>query len=130
MYGVNDVWVNETVCADKEKGLLKDMCESSAEVTEYTGVDKVQDNNNACSCTAEPEVTEEAMYCAEQASASEPVFLDCSDSKTDHLDMHSIRRFWELGQGEGQIQEVQGRLKANLNFWRDVLEAPVQLLSV
>ena len=69
------------------------------------------------------------MDCAEQASASEPVFLDCSDSETDPLDMHGIRRFWELEQGGGQIQDVQGRLKANLNFWRDVSEAPVPIVE-
>ena len=68
-------------------------------------------NNIASSCTAEPVVTGEAIGCPEQASASEPVFLDCSDSETDVLDMNDISRFWELEQGGGQIKDVQGRLR-------------------
>ena len=46
VYGVNDVWVNEAACVNKEKGLLKDVCKSP-EVTEYTCVEKVQDSSNA-----------------------------------------------------------------------------------
>ena len=37
--------------------------------------------------------------------------------------MHDVSRFWELEQDKGQIQDVQGRLKGILAFWKDVLEA-------
>ena len=95
-------------------------------------LNKVQDNSNACSCGADPKVTDETMCCSEQegcevtthTSASELEFLDCSDSGPDIPDMHDISRFWELEQGGGQIQNVQGRLKGSLAFWQDVLEAP------
>ena len=128
LYSVNDVWVNETVCVNKKKGLSKDVCDSS-EVMEVTCVNKVQDNSNACSCAADPKVTDGTMCCSEQkgcevtthTSESESEFLDCSDSGPD---MHDISRFWELEQGGGQIQDVQGRLKESLAFWQDVLEAP------
>ena len=36
---------------------------------------------------------------------------------------HDVSRFWELEQDGGQIQDVQGRLKYILAFWKDVLEA-------
>ena len=56
------------MCVDKRKGLLKDMWVSSkVTAAEVTCFDKVQDNNIACSCTSEPEVTIKAIGCSEQA---------------------------------------------------------------
>ena len=40
-------------------------------------------------------------------------------------------RFWELSVGElNKPISVKGRLKANLAFWRDVLQAPPAVLKV
>ena len=38
-------------------------------------------------------------------------------------------RFWEVEQGATQIQDVQGRLKMNLTFWKDVLKASQPVLE-
>ena len=88
------------MCVDKRKGLLKDMWVSSkVTAAEVTCFDKVQDNNIACSCTSEPEVTIKAIGCSEQAECKvthaivqEISFLDCSDNGTDGLDTHDISR--------------------------------------
>ena len=34
----------------------------------------------------------------------------------------ALSGFWEIEQGEGQITNVQGRLRRSLNFWLDELD--------
>ena len=56
-------------------------------------------------------------------------YLDCPDSEIGIPDMHDVHRFWELEEGGGQIQDVQGRLKGSLSFWQEVLEAPSPIVE-
>ena len=38
-------------------------------------------------------------------------------------------RFWESDSADAQITHVQGHLKQNLAFWKDVLQAPPPILD-
>ena len=55
---VNDVWINETICVNKVKGLSKDMYDN-IEPMVFKCVNKVPDNSNAC--IADSEVSDSTM---------------------------------------------------------------------
>ena len=51
------------------------------------------------------------------------------DSGIDGPETTEIQRYWELEQSETQILDVQGRLKNQLSFWKEVLQAPVPIIE-
>ena len=51
------------------------------------------------------------------------------DSGTDGPETTELRRYWEIEQSATQILDVQGRLKNQLSFWREVLQAPVPIIE-
>ena len=85
------------------------MKNNGSEATEVTCINKVQNNSNACSCTAQLKVKDKSMCSSMQTgcegtshtSASESQFLYCSESGTDISDTHDVSRFWELEQSGG-----------------------------
>ena len=40
-----------------------------------------------------------------------------------------LQRYWELEQDSEQITDVQGWLKAHINFWEEVLKAPQAIIE-
>ena len=51
------------------------------------------------------------------------------DSGIDGPETTELQRYWELEQSEIQILDVQGRLKNQLSFWKEVLQAPVPIIE-
>ena len=51
------------------------------------------------------------------------------DSGIDGLETTELQRYWELEQSEIQIVDVQGRLKNQLSFRKEVLQAPVPIIE-
>ena len=49
--------------------------------------------------------------------------------KKPELDTTEVQRYWELEQNSTQVHDVQGRLKSNLIFWKEVLQAPVPIIE-
>ena len=45
------------------------------------------------------------------------------------LNTTEVQRYWELEQNSTQVHDVQGRLKSNLIFWKEVLQAPVPIIE-
>ena len=54
--------------------------------------------------------------------ADNPGFVDSMDDDPETIQLQS---YWEQEQSTSQIQDVQGRLKNKLSFWREILQAPV-----
>ena len=50
-------------------------------------------------------------------------------SGIDGPETTELQRYWELEQSETQILDVQGRLKNQLSFWKEVLQAPVPIIE-
>ena len=44
-------------------------------------------------------------------------------------DPTDFQRYWELEESPAQIQDVQGRLKDNLCFWKEILHAPDPIID-
>ena len=127
----------ESNCVNNEKGSSKDVHEVKAIVAK--GVNKVQDSSNAYSAgpkVSDGTITSEVQtgcerapldggrFCVNEVNEMGEEFSGCFESETDNVDVQDTSRFWELEQGGGQIQDVQGRLKSGLAFWQDVLGAP------
>ena len=51
----------------------------------------------------------------------------------DNCELHNLTKFWEvedtLAEVPVQISDVQGRLKQNINFWCEVLQAPPPIID-
>ena len=58
------------------------------------------------------------------SAADNPGFVDSIDDGPETIE---LQRYWILDQGTSQIQDVQGRLKNKVSFWREVLQVPVPI---
>ena len=68
-----------------------------------------------------------------QADETKPgIFSDplVHDTIVDTWDNEDFRfKFWKFGYDETQVEDVQGRLRHNIAFWKEILHVPSPILS-
>ena len=55
--------------------------------------------------------------------------LGLGDGEADELGSTKLQRYWELEQSTTRVQDVQGRLKRQHDFWKDMFQAPVPIID-
>ena len=55
-------------------------------------------------------------------------FIEAPES-WDNVGLHNLEKFWEIEASVAQISDVQGRLRQNIDFWREILEAPPPIID-
>ena len=123
---VGSVYIGVNKCFD-------DICSPSVRVDnpQSSKVDHSRvSSDRAQTCDAYVGGAMQCHGCGEGSSnhCNDPNDLGIIGNKPE-LDTTGFQRYWELEQNSIQVHDVQGRLKSNLIFWKEVLQAPVPIIE-